>query len=40
MRTKIEQIALWYKPFKEGRNFNAIIIVFMALEVYRAQVLN
>ena len=35
---KVEQIRI--KPHKEGRKFNAILIVFMSPKIYHAQVVN
>ena len=42
MRKKLSEFALWYKPNKEGRNFNAILIFFMSpkIYIYHAQVVN
>ena len=41
MQTKNrENFTLWYKPNKEGRNFNAILIVSMSPKIYLVQVVN
>ena len=44
MRTKNRAnshlLALWYKPNKEGRNFNTILIAFVSPKIYHARVVN